>query len=425
MAVSDSHLKRERQRALGSLLAHYRRTHVPKMRQIDLGSRIGYARQTVSNAEIGRDVPARDFWTAADECTGAAGALIDAFDEFVRMFRSGTRTNTEPGLALPVVDGARARDHATVFASADVPVSVIGELERDASRLAREYATAAPGDLLRSLERTRVRTTAVLDAARRPAATGRLLRVGAAVCGLAATTAFDTGDGAAASDFAAAAHLYADAADDDVLRGWARSVQGTLAFWRGDPRMGLDYAVDGLSVAAGDGAARLHAIAARSHALMGDPESARRSLDDASAAIAGSVSHLPGELAFSPVRLALCTAAVYTAIGDGPAAAEAATEAMAVDAGLPAPQRRFAVAAAARMELAAAHVTGGHIEAVPDVLAPALALDGKRRTTRLLRRLRALEDRVTIGPVSRSRTGLAVRAQIEHFHTETTRTVSA
>ncbi|GAB3232198.1 hypothetical protein GCM10027447_27800 [Glycomyces halotolerans] len=438
----------EMKQALGSQLAHFRRAKGPHYTQEKFADDvIGYTRSSIANTERGKQVPPRSFWETVDQLLEAGGELLDTYDELQAQHRAYQRqqavnrrktpadlaawdpnyerkAESTPTTGIVQPSAAQtiklnlpmgARDHAAALAMRDIPPVLVEQLEAEAQRHAYNYATTAPLVLLRSLENSRQLACRALENSSRPATTSRLLRVAAQSCGLAATTAFDLGLTEAAVEYSQAAYVYADFSGQPEHREWVRSVQATLSFWDNDPQSGLEYALDGLRTATGHTAARLHAIAARARSLMGEKDNAIRSLDRAHETIEEDGTSLPGELDFSRSRLALCSAAVYVAIGDGRSAAEHATFALRFYEETPRSERRFAVAYGARMELAAAHIIDGDAEAVPDVLAPALSVPPELRTSRLTRRLSTIRCRLDTPELQNAREVREVRAQIEDF----------
>jgi hypothetical protein len=400
----------------GAMLARLRQGHRPELTQKALADRIHFGRSTVTSAESGKLVPGRKFWSSADRVLAAGGRLVAAYDR--AQAQAAAAKATVAAAAMLTDRAAVARSHAAMLAMDSVPESVVEALEAEALHAALRYATAAPGVLLRELEATRTFAITALDRTRRPAAAARLMRVLAQTSGLAATTAFDLGRSDAAADYAAAAWQYADLADDPDIRAWARSAQATVAFWEGNPASGLRWAEDGLRCARGHGAARLHAIAARAHALLGDADAARAAIAAAHSVIDDEAPLLAGELRFGRSRLALCSAAVHVALGEGPAAAAYARDALDAHAAETARTRRFAVAAAAQMELAAAHLLQDEPDAVAPTIAPALAIAPEQRTLRLARRVAGLDRRLATAPSSSTPTVRELRARIAHFHGE-------
>jgi hypothetical protein len=240
--------------------------------------------------------------------------------------------------------------------------------------------------------------------------------VAAEVCGLAATTAFDVGAGQRADDYAHAADIYANLCGSPWLIAWVRSVQATLAFWAGQPHLSLEYTRDGLREASGSAASRLHAIAARAYAVTAEPTAAQHCLDAAHDAICQPRQDvLAGEFDFSPARLALCSSAVYVAIADGPQAAQHATQALRLYEASPGPQRRFAVAYAARVELSSARIIDGDLEGVGEVLRPALQVPPPLRTARLARRVNQLHRRLSASELTSAREAQQLRTRINEF----------
>ncbi|HEY1177264.1 MAG TPA: hypothetical protein VGF17_14000, partial [Phytomonospora sp.] len=78
-------------------------------------------------------------------------------------------------------------------------------------------------------------------------------------------------------------------------------------------------------------------------------------------------------------------------------------------------QRRFGIRYGAGMDLAAARVLQGELDAVPGALNPALDLDPARRTARLTTRLGAIRSRLSVPRFKDSATALDVRAAIDEF----------
>ncbi|MEV6928731.1 helix-turn-helix transcriptional regulator, partial [Dactylosporangium sp. NPDC051485] len=68
----------EARRAAGRALAGWRGR--ARLTQHELAARVGWARSTVANVEVGLDSARRGFWHSCDEATGAGGALLAAAD---------------------------------------------------------------------------------------------------------------------------------------------------------------------------------------------------------------------------------------------------------------------------------------------------------------------------------------------------------
>jgi len=314
----------------------------------------------------------------------------------------------QPGTAridrLTTYAATTARDHARLYAGSIVDPVSVETLHMDVRRLARGYATMAPLDLLAQLVAARDRAYELLERTRRPGEVADLFLIAGQLCGLAATTSWDLGDPEAADDLAGAAWTYGQICGHDTLRAWVRSVQATIAFWSGRPGEGLRFVSDGLQYAHGAAAARLHAIGARAWSLMPNPDQAiaalRRSLDarDHDSGYDDMTDGIGGEFAFSPARLALCSGAVYLALGDGPSGARCATETLQLYEQTPVEQRRWAVQHGALIDLATARAYQGDPDGAADAVAPSLQLEPERRTARLGRRMQTLRTVVTKAP---------------------------
>ncbi|MEV0646671.1 hypothetical protein AB0I28_15550 [Phytomonospora sp. NPDC050363] len=324
---------------------------------------------------------------------------------------------TSPAPAIEQAAGDASRDHATAFATGDVPGLLIEQLQAEVRRHARDYAHLPPTQLLPRLLRTRDLAYGLLTGTRRPRHVAQLLAVTGQVCGLAATTSFDLGHADAADDHARAAWTYAELAEHDGLKSWVRSTRATIAFWGRRPTEALDHVDAGLRHATGGTARRLHGIAARAYALMGSGREAIGAVHAAGATDGTDplAEELGGEFGFTPARLAMCTAAVHLALGDGDRAARSAEQAIDMYERTPEEQRRFGILYGAGMDLAAARVLQGELDAVPEALTPALGLDPARRTARLTSRLGAIRSRLSVPRFKHTATALDVRAAIDEF----------
>lgn len=434
---------------LGALLSKLRDVKGLTQQQLADHIEVNSSRSTIGNTETGRQFPDAQFWEECDRVLDASGELMKFYRKVraaieyrkqqdtesaqrqleeqqaawtpSRLQPAGPTAGLGPTLGTPPPElhtgplsmGPRA--HAMALALRDVAPTLVEGLEAEAIRHAYGYASTPPLIYLNSLETTRALAAAALEQSRRPATAARLFGVAARTCGLAATTAFDLGRSEVADEYAQAAYVYADFADESNIREWIRSVQATLLFWDNNPRASLELAFDGLRTASGPTESRLHAIASRAWAAMGESEKAVRELDLAHQAIDEVGEPLPGELTFSRARLALCSAAVHVALGDGRAATEQATEALEHYERSPRPERRFAVAYSARMELAAARIVDDEADGIAEVLAPALAAPPALRTARLSRRLNVIRRRLSEPQFRRARSIQEVRVKIEDF----------
>jgi len=316
--------------------------------------------------------------------------------------------------------GHASRDHAAMAAAGGVDHATLEQLHAEVHRLAHAYASTPPLLLLADLMRTRDLAYELQAHTRRPGQLTELLLVTGQVCGLAATTAFDIGQRHAAEDHARAAWTYAEMIDHYPLRAWSRSVQATIAFWSDQPKRGLEYVASGLRfISTGPAAARLQAIGARAWGMLGATEEARQALhvaaDVRGHAAVDELNDIGGEFSFNPARHALCAGAVYLELGDGSAAASAATEALHLYQNTPVGQRRWAVEYGARMDLATAFALRDDLEGAEEALVPTLELDRGRRTARLAQRLTALRSAVEQSRFAGSPIGRRITGNVSEF----------
>jgi hypothetical protein len=141
-------------------------------------------------------------------------------------------------------------------------------------------------------------------------------------------------------------------------------------------------------------------VEARSWALQGFPQQTIDALEAAEQARedAGTdemLDTIGGEFGFGSARLAMCSAAAYIALEDGPAAAVEARRALNLFAEAPEHERWIGGEYGARLDLVAALVIEGNLTEAEDEMRPVLALPPAQRTERLTQRVRALRTATT------------------------------
>ena len=91
--MAESEEVRAARRALGRLLARYRRA--AGLSQHQLAPRAHYGRSTIANVEVGRQNVPRSFWERADAVLGAGGKLTAQYDELVLLIHRQRREIAE------------------------------------------------------------------------------------------------------------------------------------------------------------------------------------------------------------------------------------------------------------------------------------------------------------------------------------------
>ncbi len=393
---------------------------------------VHYSPAYLSEIERGIKRPTAEVARRCDDALDASGLLAArAAVEDHAPPRPPTSERIESLAQMPVTvtEVAMAAAHESTSSAADdgaqnVPTMSVEQVQHTAVQLARGYhrqpllSTLLAARTLRDLARR------MAEATRKPRQTGDLYQVAGQACGIMSVASFDLAIWPAATEQARAALVYADLIDDASLRSWAHGTLALTAYWSGDPREAGNYAARGLLDApAGTPRARLHGIAARAWSHLGDADRARSAIEDAARerqtiGMQGDdalYDGVGGEFGWGPARQAMCDASTWLRLGQADEAAASAREAIRLrrsdDTG-------NLVDVKASIDLAAAELLRGRLDAVVDVLAPVWEVGSEFRGHGLVARLDNVsahlqEPRYREAPEART-----LMAQIEAFAAE-------
>jgi hypothetical protein len=304
-----------------------------------------------------------------------------------------------------------------------VSPAIIEQVQAEVWRLARGYAAMPPLRLLAESRQARNLAYMALDRTKRPAQTKDLYLAAGQLCGLMAVASFDLAVWDAAAEQARAAHVYAELVDHPGLRTWARGTQALIAYWTGRPRQAIIHVEAGLDRSpAGAAEARLRSIEARawSH-LGGDPRratTALRAADDAHAADRGGDDlhdEIGGEFGWGPSRHAACAGTALLALGDAAGAVQRARQAIDL---LPGDPFGGLVTERAHVDLAAAELSLGHLDAAKAALDPVWLVPVPQRRHSLTDRLAQMARVLSSPRWHDDREAWDLRDRIEVFNTE-------
>jgi len=304
-----------------------------------------------------------------------------------------------------------------------VSPAVIEQVHAEVWRLARNYAEMAPLRLLAESRQARNLAYTALDRTKRPAQTKDLYLAAGQLCGLMAVASFDLAVWDAAAEQARAAHVYAELVDHAGLRAWARGTQALIAYWTGRPRQAVVHVEAGLDrVPAGAAEARLRCIEARawSH-IGGDPRRATdalRAADEAHAADRGGDDlhdEIGGEFGWGPSRHAACAGTALLAVGDAAGAVQRARRALEL---LPSDPFGGLVTERAHIDLAAAELSLGHLDAAEEALTPVWLVPVPQRRHSLTDRLAQMACVLSTARWHSDHQAAQLRDRIEVFNTE-------
>ncbi|MGB6163537.1 MAG: hypothetical protein WCF33_09905 [Pseudonocardiaceae bacterium] len=308
---------------------------------------------------------------------------------------SGRAAATMSAEELIVNAGQESVHHAITAASALDP-SALEHLHDAAQRAARAYQVTPPLAMLTDLVSLRDTVYEQLDRTHKPRQKAELYLLAGQVCGLLSAVSFDLGHPEVAQEQARAAHTYGSVIDHPSLCAWARAEQIIAMLWTDRPRRVVSLADTALGTApVGTARARLHALRARSLAMIGARQEVRAALDAAADELqrAGDdplLDEIGGELGFDHSRLALCAGTSFVALGDGEQAEIEATAALALFGELPEQARFVPGEHGVRVDLATARTLRGDLTGAEAALVPVFALEMERRTEAVAQRLTSL-----------------------------------
>jgi hypothetical protein len=271
---------------------------------------------------------------------------------------------------------------------------VLDQLGADVRQLATDYLARPPLLLFRPLSRLRAEVFNLLDRRQRPGLLPPLYAVAGRLCALLAHASADLGHSYAAETHTRTAWLCADLADDDSLRAYVRWVQSNVAFWDGEYRLAAQTANSGQRYATkGSNLLRLASQEARAWAACGEAVAAERALSVAASARDNEVpDDQAGVFRFDPGKAAYYASEVRLALGgenNARLAVRNANDALDLFAQAPQVQHSPEFVAAARLDLANAHLALSDLESAAGQLRTVLRLPVESRTQPIVGRVGA------------------------------------
>jgi len=298
--------------------------------------------------------------------------------------------------------------------------NVLDQLGADVRQLATDYLARPPLTLFRPLSRLRAEVFDMLDRRQRPGLLPPLYAVAGRLCALLAHASADLGHSYAAETHTRTAWLCADLADDDSLRAYVRWVQSNVAFWDGDYRQAAQIAHSGQRYATkGSNLLRLASQEARAWAACGETVEVERAL-----ALAGRarertvVDDQAGVFRFDPGKAAYYASEVRLALGgsaNARIAVDDANEALSLFEAAPEAQRSPEFVAAARLDLANAHLALSDLDSAAGQLRIVLRLPVESRTEPIVGRVTTAGETLRSPKFTHSALALELRDEIALF----------
>ncbi|MFI6683506.1 XRE family transcriptional regulator [Streptomyces sp. NPDC050485] len=195
---------------------------------------------------------------------------------------------------------------------------MVEQLDSDVARLARQFVSHPLSELFAEIRGLRDETFELLRGRQFPRQTTDLYIMAGRLCGLSAHVCLDVGDYASAKTHARTVWACAEAAENNELRAWVRSVESLIAFWNGRPRQAAQLAKAGQEFSSpGSIGVRLASLEARALAVSGDAAGAASALETADRARerAGGGDEDPGIFNFPMAKQYAYAGTTHLAIG--------------------------------------------------------------------------------------------------------------
>ncbi|MCE7002226.1 hypothetical protein LWC34_05200 [Kibdelosporangium philippinense] len=278
-------------------------------------------------------------------------------------------------------------------ATTNVDDDVLEQMAADVADIATRYLIDPPGALFTTLLSARDDVFGLIAGRQQPKHTMDLYKVGGQICALLAHATADLGHGHAAHTHARTALHCAEQAGYPKLRVYVRWVQSNVAYWDGRFHEAAQLVEAALPDAtSGTALLRLASQQARINAARRRPAEVRRALKIAESAATEPSADEPGVLAFASGKAAYYASEAHRELG-GTEHMDAAVAwaASAVEQFTAESQPNAQFVAAARMDLARAHLARGDLDAVGEHLSPTLrSTVAEHRTVPVLSRARSL-----------------------------------
>jgi transcriptional regulator with XRE-family HTH domain len=212
---------------------------------------------------------------------------------------------------------------------AQVNPMTLEELDQDVERFALDCLAVSHAELFPQVWDSWQQVEQLLDARQSLKDRTHLTLLGGQLTYFLARLSFNLGDYAAARRHAVLAWEYAEDVGQPVLCASVRTLQGTIAYYGGQPQRSLDLLHAAEPYDTRYTRARIAANTARAHAALGDRPGAQRAL----AAMERQLVDLPiqpGDAPYTPGTAMSALASTLVRLGDGEAAEEYARQAVAL-----------------------------------------------------------------------------------------------
>ena len=354
----------------------------------DLAQQARYDRTSLHHFETGRRPTPLSVAEAADEATGANGALVEQWHREDRERREAAAVHRTRAAAL-----AMSRD---LTALADLDIS---ELQEGVSATAVDYLSSPPAPMMDRAHTMRGEAFERLRSGHhRPQDRSDLYVAAGRLSGVLSYAMLDMGDSDEALEHATAAGRCAEYAGDAELAAWVAGTKSLIARFQGDYGRALEYVRDGyqwVGSGHGTGEARLRCGEAQCLANLGNSRLANAALDRAEQA-RDSIRRpdsLGGLFGFSRAKQSYYAGSSLIWLQGGHDAERASQEAVTAielwQAG-PADERSLDDERLAHIYLATARVQLDDVEGAADAIRPVLSLPVEDQISWIVKRAERL-----------------------------------
>ncbi|WP_414167306.1 DNA-binding protein [Streptoverticillium reticulum] len=321
-----------------------------------------------------------------------------------------------------------AATHAGEAAAQALTAEAIVLMRTEVERIARSYHRIAPYQVFISAKRMRELAGRRMPLTHRPDQSRDLYLIAGQASALMAAAAFDLGAREASQTLTYAAMMYARPIDYHPLMSWCSGTLALLAYWDHRPGEALLHVGAAQQWASsGTARSRLHSIAGRAYAHLGQAEDTRRELIAAEFTDRSMLDDLHdgigGEFGFSEERAQMSAGTSWAVLGHGDGVVSCSGRALALVRARPPAQRSVKVESEAAADLAFGHLLQQELEAAGQVLEAVFAVPPEHRVDGLMRRVTNVGDMLASRPFPRARLTSELGDRLVAFGRESARTL--
>ncbi|AKN68735.1 hypothetical protein QR97_01980 [Streptomyces sp. PBH53] len=312
-------------------------------------------------------------------------------------------------------------DGADATAAASISDNTIDELRDQVVSVARQYHGMPAAKAYEVADALRLEIERQRDRTQVPIQQQTLMILNGQTAALLAVAAFDLGYFPSARTLARAAAVYGESTRFTPLQAYADGTLAYIAYHSGELNEALTKAQRALSYGGlGDVAERrLHAIAARAYAHLGDVASAQRAiqLSQESGRERRDELHdaVGGEFGFSAERMAMSHSTSALLIGDAEQAEAEASRALTLLGERAPDEQSTHVRAGASADLAYARLLANNVEGAAEALTPLWDVPAEERNTGIVVRAARIGRHLARPQFHGSHVPRELRERIEEF----------